>query len=114
MIIISLYPLLLLILSYSQSQFSQLIALGETFNKIFPSPFFDYINKHLIEIQMFHTNLWPFIVSVTIISVVLAASVILLSALAKASPEAQKKLEDKLLFCGLVVFAYSRALSMLG
>ena len=115
MILVSLFPLLLLMLAYSLYQFSQLIALGETLNNIFPSPaFFDYINKHMIEIQMVFTKMWPFTVSVTIVSVVLAASVILLSALAKESPEAQKKLEDTLLFCGLVVFAYSRALSMMG
>jgi hypothetical protein len=112
-ILVSLYPLLTLITAYSLHQFSQLIELGEIFNKILPNPFFDYINKHLIEIQLVFMKIWPFTVSVVIISVVLEASVILLSALAEASPEAQKKLEDRLLFCGLVVFAYSRALSMM-
>ena len=112
--LVLLYPLILLVLRQSLYQFSQLIALGEALNKKLHSSFLRYINQHMIETQMVFTKMWPFTVSVTIVSAVLAASVILLSALAKVSPEAQKKLEDMLLCCGLALFAYSRALSMMG
>jgi hypothetical protein len=114
-VLVSLFFLSLLMLAYSVFyQASQLVVLDETVNKIFPSPLFDYIRKHVIEIQMVYTRMWPFAVSVTIVSVVLAIAVILLSALAKESTEDQEKLKDKLLFWGLVLFAYSRALSMIG
>ena len=114
-VLVSLLVLSLLMLGrFSFYQIPQFVALTEIMNKIFPGPLFNYISKHLIEIQVFFTNMWTFVVATTIITIVLAISMILLSALAKESPEDQKKLEDKLLFWGLVLFAYSRALSMIG
>jgi hypothetical protein len=114
-VLVSVLVLSLLVLTYDRSYGTpQLLALTETLNKISPSPSFDYIIKHVIEIQMVFTKIWPFVVATTIVTIVLAVSLILLSALAKQSAEDQKKLEDKLLFSGLVLFAYSRALSMIG
>ena len=51
-----------------------------------------------------------FVCGVVVTSVTLLR---LLRAIAK-SPEAQEKLNDMALFLGLVVFVYSRALSMMG
>ena len=76
--------------------------------------FFDYIGHHLVESHSVIAAMWPFLGSVMIVYVVFTISVILLSALAKATPEAQDKLADKLLHSELVVFVYSRALSMMG
>jgi hypothetical protein len=42
------------------------------------------------------------------------ASIVICSTFAKDSPEAQERLKDKLLYVALVLFAYSRALSMTG
>jgi amino acid permease len=111
-----LFPLSLLTAKYLVDyDYDQLHAVVDTLNKIFPNPFFNYISIHVIEIQMVSTKMWSsFAGPLIIISVVSATSIILLRAIAQGSPEAQEKLSDKALFWGLVAFAYSRALSMMG
>jgi hypothetical protein len=96
-------------------QASQLLAFNDTVNKIFPNPFSDYLRKHMIEIEEISTKIWSAIaVPFSAVCVVSATSVTLLRAIAKVSPEAQEKLNDKALFWGLIAFVYSRALSMIG
>jgi len=113
-VFVSLLVLVFLVMEYNRTYgTTHFLALIETLNKIYPTPFADYIIKQVLEYQRVETKIWPFIIATFIINIVLAVSMILLSALAKQSPEDQKKLEDKLLFCGLVLFAYSRALSMI-
>jgi hypothetical protein len=82
--------------------------------KLFDGAFFDYIGQHLVESHSVITAMWPFLASVMIVYVVFTISVILLSALAKPTREVQDRLADTLLRWGLVVFIYSRALSMMG
>jgi hypothetical protein len=112
---LSLYVLLLLALAifinYTIPQFLELIG---TVNKIFHSRLLDYLWKHILETQMVNMQIWPFAKSITIVTVFLAASMMLVSPPAETSPEAQQRRSDKLLCWGVVVFAYSRALSMLG
>jgi len=114
---VSLFSLFPLVMKYLLDyQRSQLLEISNILKHTFPTPFpfLDYFSRHVIEVQEVSTKMWVFEGPVMIVTVVLATSVILLSALAKASPEAQEKLSDKLLFLGIVVFAYSRALSMMG
>jgi hypothetical protein len=82
--------------------------------KLFDASFFDYMARHLVESQSVFTAMWPFLGSVMIAYTVITISVIFLSTLAKATPEAQERLADMLLCWGLIVFVYSRALSMMG
>jgi hypothetical protein len=104
---------------------SQLLAVCASFNKILSnspasilvSPVCDYVSKHVIEIQMVSAKMWSsffrplmFVSGVVVISLTLLR---LLRAIAK-SPEAQEKLDDMALFFDLVLFIYSRALSMMG
>ena|ERR1700730_6468659 len=111
------FPLLLILKYLIDYNASQLLATCETLNKIFANPFCDYISKHVIENQMVFAKMWSsfggpvmFVCGVVVTSATLLR---LLRAIAK-SPEAQEKLNDMALFLGLVVFVYSRALSMMG
>lgn len=114
-IFISVYLLLLLALILSTNYtIPQLLELIEIVNKIFPSRIFDFMRKHMLENQMVSMQIWPFAKSIAIVTVVLAASMMLVSPPAKTSSQAQQTRNDKLLCWGVVVFAYSRALSMLG
>jgi hypothetical protein len=103
---------------------SQLLAVCASFNKILAnnpalllvSPVCDYFTKHVIEIQMVSAKMWSsffrplmFVSGVVVISLTLLR---LLRAIAK-SPEAQENLDNMALFFGLVVFTYSRTLSMM-
>jgi hypothetical protein len=95
---------------------SQLLATCKTLNIIFPIPFCDYISKHVIENQMVFAKMSSFRGSVMFVCAVVVTSVTLLRLLRATiakSPEAQEKLDDMALFLGLVVFVYSRALSMM-
>jgi hypothetical protein len=116
-VFVSLFTLFPLIMKYLLDyQASQLLKISDILKKTspIPLPFLDYVSRHVIEVQGVSTKMWVFEGPVMIVTVVLATSVILLSALAKASPEAQETLSDNLLLWGIVVFAYSRALSMMG
>jgi hypothetical protein len=122
----TLFLLLLLMTKYlADYNTSQLLAVCEIFNKILgnnpalilASPVCDYYSKHVIEIQMVSAKMWSsffrplmFVSGVIVISLTLLR---LLRAIAK-SPEAQEKLDDLALVIGLVVFTYSRVLSMMG
>jgi len=113
-VFVSLLVIVFLVMTYNRTYgTAHFLVLIETLDKIYPTPFAEYIVKQVLEYQRVETKIWPFIIATFIINIVLTVSMILLSALAKQSPEDQKKLEDKLLFCGLVLFAYSRALSMI-
>jgi hypothetical protein len=113
-VIVLLLVVLFLVMEYNLTYgTANVLAFIETLNKIYPIPLADYFTKHVIEIQRVETKIWPFVIATTIITIVSFVSIILLSALAKQSPEDQKKLENTLLFFGLVLFAYSRALSMI-
>jgi hypothetical protein len=114
----AMFLLLLLRLKYlGDYNASQLLVICETLNKIFANPFCDYISKHVIENQIVSAKMWSsfggpvmFVCGVVVTSVTLLR---LLRAIAK-SQEAQEKLNDMALILGLVVFVYSRALSMMG
>lgn len=114
----SLFPLFLLYLN--DLNFSLLLKATTQFSRIakltnvFDASFFDYIAKRMVEVHSVFAAMWPFLGSIMIVYVVFSISVILSSALAKATPAAQGRLDDKLLRWGVVVFLYSRALSMIG
>jgi hypothetical protein len=113
----SLFPLGLLYLN--EINYSQLLQLNNLFSQLFKSaklPYassFDYIGQRMVDVHSVFAETRPFFGSVMIVYVVFSISVILFSAITKASPEDQDRLADKMLRWGVVVFLYSRALSMM-
>ena len=101
-VVVSLLVLSLLVLAYDQSYgTAQFIGLAEALNKIYPSSSFAYIIKHVIGIQRVYMKIWPFLIATTIITIVLAVSIILLAHLPNSRQRIRKNWKITFLFWGL-------------
>ena len=101
-VVVSLLVLSLLVLAYDQSYgTAQFIGLAEALNKIYPSSSFAYIIKQVIGIQRVYMKIWPFLIATTIITIVLAVSIILLAHLPNSRQRIRKNWKITFLFWGL-------------
>jgi len=76
-------------------------------------PVAGYLMQPVAEDQEVFTKIWIFLGPVVLVFLVMSASVIVLSSRAKVSKAKQDAFADKALFWAVIIFAYSRALSMM-